>query len=148
MNLLDECCCNHHKFFNFSLIQAVGNLQGIKGKDKEFDRLDSFVSLLSKYLGKGDITHIRNIGLLTEGMKINDYGKTALRSYLESFSSIYDYCSCIYFIDDKSFVDRIIREGNEPLDRPEHVVRYMKLAKDFWNEKLKNWALIEVGQAF
>ena len=56
---------------------------------------------------------------------------------------MYDYCKDIYLIDDKSFVDRLIESGKQPIDSRNRALEYMKLANEFWNikkNKLKNIA--------
>ena len=61
--------------------------------------------------------------------------KEYLLNYLNFFDDIYDYCRKIYFIEDREFVDRIIANGQKPLESREDVVRYMNLAIEYWNRK-------------
>ena len=52
--------------------------------------------------------------------------------YLNLFRDIYDYCSSVYLIDDKSFVNRLIESGKNPLNDRNSVLCYMALAQDYW----------------
>ena len=45
-DLLTECANMHHCLYNFSFMPITGNMQGVKGNDKN-DRFDKFVYLLS-----------------------------------------------------------------------------------------------------
>jgi hypothetical protein len=121
---LEECQKYHHSLVNFSLMPATGGLNNYKGKNR-YDRFDVFIKDLNSFF----------LGL--SGDVLNDGGNNIqpLKNFLNTFQDIYDYCKKVYFIDDKIFVNRIISEGFMPIKTGEDVVRYMKLAMDFWNKK-------------
>lgn len=122
---LESCKEMHHSLLNFSLIEAMGNLQGFKGTNK-FDRLDTFIYELDRYF-KGLSNKI-----ILFASNIN---RKYLLSYLSCFNNIYDYCKEIYFIEDESFVDKIIEQGKLPIESCKDVLRYITLAKEFWTIK-------------
>lgn len=137
--LLMECHNNHHELWNFSFMPISGAMNNKKGCLKcitdesqdsvPYDRPDLLVCELDRYY-KGEPTRI-----------FSRFNKDALKWYLSNFSDVYDYCKDIYLIDDKSFVDRLIESGKQPIDSRNRALEYMKLANEFWNikkNKLKN----------
>lgn len=122
---LNRCKDNHHRLVNFSLIQAIGNMQGFKGRNR-FDRLDTFILKLHHYFS----------GLSEEILtSSSDSNKPELIAFLNKFKDVYEYCKEIYFIEDEKFVRKIIKQGKLPIENCEDVVRYMNLAEEFWNKK-------------
>lgn len=122
---LEKCKNNHHRLVNFSLIQAMGDMQGFKGRIR-FDRFDTFIFRLDQYFS----------GLSTEILSSSsEPNKPLLKAFLNNFKDIYEYCKAIYFIKDKEFIDEIIKQGKLPIKKCEDVVRYMNLAQKFWNKK-------------
>lgn len=125
INKLSKCKEMHHTLVNFSLLQAVGNIQKFKGMNR-FDRFDTFVYELDQFYS----------GLNTNVLSsASEYNKSALISYLNCFNDVYDYCKSIYFIDNRSFVDKIISQGSMPIKTCDDVVRYMNLAEEYWRFK-------------
>ena len=95
---LNKCKKNHHRLLNFSLMQAIGNMQGVKGENR-FDRIDTFVYELNRYFSK------TSNKILSASTKQN---VNLLIEYLNGFKDIYEYCCKIYFIQchlDKVFYD-------------------------------------------
>lgn len=124
---LQFCKENYHSVVNFSLMPATGAMGNFKGSEK-FDRLDCFICSLNEFYVNGDYQ------VLSEGKRNN---KEYLLNYLNLFRDIYDYCKKIYFIEEKDFVDRIIMNGQKPLESRADIIRYMDLAIDYWNRKEK-----------
>lgn len=122
---LTRCAEKHHTVINFSLMQAMGNMQREKGKNR-FDRLDVFVLKLAKYF-RGLSNNILGSS--------SDHNIGGLISFLDTFKDIYDYMEKTYFIDDTKFVDKIIKQGELPIETHKDVVRYMSLAEEFWDKK-------------
>ena len=122
---LEKCSKNHHTLINFSLMQGMGNMQSVKGCNK-YDRLDVFVYQLSLYF-LGISSNIMNCS--------SDENRGALISYLNSFENIYDYMNKVYFIKKETFINKIIEQGQLPINTCDDVVRYMDLANEFWSEK-------------
>lgn len=137
---LNECKNMHYSLINFSLMQVMGNLQRAKSKginNEWLDRLDSFIYLIREYY-RTDYNDRDSCQIILNSTYAN---KNTLRKFLDDFIDVYDYCNNIYFIKDKTFVDRLIEEGQKPMNSGERVVEYMELAFDFWekkNEGLKN----------
>ena len=130
---LDKCYDTYHKVENFSFMPMTGGLQLVKGSC-QYDRLDMFVYRLSRYYE----TEGKDKFVLSRARTSN---RKALDKYLKLFDSIYDYCAKIYMINNKELVKKIIAQGEESIDSGASVVRYMKLAEEFWNNKkqmLKN----------
>lgn len=128
LNTLEECFNRYHNSENFSFMPMTGGLQLIKGAG-QYDRLDVIVYKLSIYYDTGILGNMKS------------RNRDALEIYLKLFDSIYDYCEKIYMINNKYFVNKIIAQGKETIDNGASVVRYMKLAEEFWDNKklaLKN----------
>lgn len=134
LSKLEECNNRNYKLENFSFMPMTGSLQLIK-QNCDNDRLDVFIYTLNKYYETGILDHARK------------RNKDALETYLKLFDDIYDYCSKIYMINSKDFVDKIILQGNEPINCAARVVEYIELAEEFWNikkEALNNANSIDV----
>lgn len=128
---LNRCQKMHHTLLNFSLMQAMGNMQGFKGRNR-FDRLDTFLYELKGYFSG------TSANVLSASTPNN---KSDLIAYLGNFKNIYEYCEEVYFIKDKELVDEIIASGEKTIEVCEDVIRYMDLAEKFWAAKefyLKN----------
>ena len=122
---LEKCKKMHHTLLNFSLMQAMGNMQKAKGRNR-FDRLDTFIYKLNRYL----------LGVSEEILNCaTDQCKQSLIMFLEKYSNIYEYCKEMYFIEDSAFVDEIIQQGTLPIRSCKDVIRYMNLAEQFWERK-------------
>lgn len=123
---LEACKKKHHTLINFSLIQAMGNMQGFKGANR-FDRPDVFINKLDQ--------HFRGVSndVVCFASEAN---RPYLINYLNGFKDIYNYCATLYFIDDIKFIDEIIKQGALSIENCEDVIRYMNLADEFWNRKL------------
>lgn len=137
---LDKCNQMHHTVLNFSLMQVMGNMQGIKSKGlflnrkyEYLDRLDTFVYMLSCCLNKIGTDELNNDSIIQNVTAVEN--KEELKKYLKEFSNIYDYCKKVYFIEEKEFVDKVIESGKKPITSGKEVVGYMSLAFQFWNKK-------------
>lgn len=136
MNLLCKCNEMHHTLLNFSLMQTKGNMQRFKGEClnngvySSLDRADSLVAYLYSYYKLNDLQKGDSYMLVNANNNAN-----ILKEYLASFTDIYDYCMKIYFIDDKEFVDRMVKEGCMHIKNGSDVIRYMLLALEFWDRK-------------
>lgn len=122
---LSRCQKMHHTLLNFSVMQAMGNMQGFKARDR-FDRLDTFLYELKRYFSG------TSVNVLSASTTNN---KSDLIEYLGNFKNIYEYCEEVYFINDKELVDEIIANGEKPIEVCEDVIRYMDLAEKFWAAK-------------
>ena len=136
LDLLEECKNMHHSLLNFSLMQTKGNMQGFKGSClnngvyASLDRADTLVSYLASYYQLQERQKDTSYILVNAGAN-----KKTLKNYLDSFDGIYNYCHKIYFIDDRAFVDKMIKEGCLCIKTGHHVIRYMLLALEFWDKK-------------
>ena len=136
---LTRCREMYHTLLNFSLMQALGNLQEFKGSNR-FDRLDTFI--LDKYY-RGISSVILQFS--------SPNNEPALVSFLNDFKDIYQYCATFYFITEKPFIDEIIKQGSMPITNVNELVGYMNLAEKYWAMKefefLKN-EFLAVGDCF
>ncbi|NMD71179.1 hypothetical protein HHO41_12800 [Bacillus sp. DNRA2] len=145
LDLLDKCEKHHHTLLNFSLMPSTGGMNKFKGNRDTldgFDRLDTFVYYLNKYLSIPLKDRIRMSDNKTGNFNIfsqSGYNSLPLKNFLDTFDDIYDYCQKIYFIDDREFVKRLVVDGEKPLENPEDVRRYMLLAQDYWDLREKAW---------
>lgn len=144
---LKRCAEMHHTLLNFSLMEAMGCMQCVKGSDT-YDRFDVFILRLYEYFSG------ENKKVLSKATYCN---KPALEQYLEMFKrknakeSIYNYFKTIYFIDDHKFVDKVLEQGALPISKSEHVIRYMNLAEEFWfkkEQKLLKREFLTIGSYF
>lgn len=142
---LEQCCSMHHNNLNFSVMPTTGGMNNFKGtvyfeedeikyNNKEwhktaYDRLDTFVYCLNELFTSN------NEFVLSDSTKSN---KSCIQEYLKTFSDIYDYCRKIYFIDDKEFVKRLIKNGRKPINNSDDLKKYMDLAMEYWRIKDMN----------
>lgn len=145
---LNRCAKMHHTLLNFSLMEAMGGMQCVKGSDT-YDRFDVFILRLYEYFS-GD-----NKKVLDEAKSAGN--RSALEQYLEMFKqedakkSIYYYFETIYFIDDHKFVDKILEQGALDIEDSNDVARYMDLAEEFWfkkEQKLLKREFLTIGSYF
>lgn len=122
---LERCKKMHHTLLNFSLMQAMGNMQAVKGSNK-YDRFDTFIWQLYHYFNK------QASNILS---KSTPHNRDCLIDYLDDFKDIYEYCKEVYFLENKTFVDEIIYNGQLPINQCNDVIRYMNLAEEFWSMK-------------
>lgn len=133
--LLKSCHDNHHELWNFSFMPITGGMNNIKGRLRSannfrketysFDRLDVFIHELSLYYEQ------------ESNCIPGRYNKDALNWFLhlEGINTIYKYCKEVYLIDDEIFVDELISSGCKPIVDRESAIKYMKLAKKYWQYK-------------
>jgi len=139
IGILDKCNNMHHDYFNLAIIPTTGGLNTFKGKIgfdnfgnlrlpkknewiKSYDRFDTLVYFLNRF-------YLDNDELVLAYSGIN---KENLRYWLKLFHDIYEYCKIIYCIDDPSFVDKLINNGNKPIEKAKNIIYYMELAQAYW----------------
>lgn len=141
---LDRCVNKHHTLVNFSLMQAMGDMQGQKGEDP-FDRFDVFVFNLDRFFS-GLPNNILN------SSRASDSNKKHLSLFLkQKYNNVYDYMRKTYFIKNEALVDKIIAQGAMEIKTKDDVVRYMNLAEEVWNTKefyFLNKEFITIGDYF
>lgn len=142
---LEKCCSMHHNKLNFSVMPTTGGMNDFKGlvyfengeiQYKEdgwnkgaHDRLDTFVYCLNElFTNKNELV----LSCSTECNKI------CLKEYLNTFTDIYDYCRKIYFIDNREFVKRLIKNGSKPINNADDLKEYMDIAIEYWKIKDSN----------
>lgn len=127
LDLLERCCDDfYYSQLNISLMPQTGNLQNVK-KGVGNDRLDVFVWCLNEYYMQ--TSNIVFNYCSCENMEF-------LRSYLDIFETIYEYCEAVYHID-KMLTKKLIISGRKAIDSAERVIEYIKLANNFWEQKKK-----------
>lgn len=124
IEVLNNCRKLCHSEINISLMPRTGNLQSVK-KGIGNDRLDAFLCCLNEYYLQGN-NFIFNY---------SSYKNTPfLKSFLDLFHNVYEYCEVIYHIDTNLTHDLIL-SGGRAIDSPNRVIEYMKLANSFWAQK-------------
>ena len=51
---------------------------------------------------------------------------------LDKLNDVNGYCKYMYLIDDKKYIRKLVEEGQKPIVTGCDVVRYMKLAEEYW----------------
>ena len=123
---------------NISIMPKNGGLNNIK-KSFGNDRFDSFGLLLSEYYA-GKKVPIINGG--TVNSKIGN--RLSLASFLDSYSTVYEYFKDFYGIEDKQFIDKIVEAGRHLITTKKNFVEYIELAVKFWQcrleqDKINKW---------
>lgn len=126
---IKRCCNRVENIRNVSIMPVNGGLQLLKQAVGR-DRLDTFVWCLGM--------HFRNYRTNGESILFN-YCTPAymdsLKSFLNLFDNIFEYFECIYHIDDKSFINELIKSGAKPIDTIERINEYLYLTEKFWHKK-------------
>ncbi len=141
------CSTQHHSLYNFSLMQTMGNLQGYKQKGlksisnsyENLDRFDTLVYLLFCYY---TCDPRETLSSYCKPSKNRSNGEFLIR-FLEKFrttcndvdTSIYNFCQQVYLIDDRDFVDKLIKNGSKPIKDCNDIRTYIKTAKTYWEMK-------------
>ena len=97
-----------------------------------FDRIDTFLYALNLYYEDKADSFILNYGQINPA---NSTLKKNLKDYLDSFRDIYSYCSKIYHIDDKKFIDELCDNGKKAILTANDIDKYLELATKFWQKK-------------
>lgn len=116
---------------NISLMPVSGGMNNFK-ENIGFDRIDTFLFALKLYYEDKVDSIILNYGQINPA---NSTLKKNLKGYLDSFGSVYNYCSEIYHIDDKKFIDNLCKNGKKAILSVEDIEKYLKLATGFWKKK-------------
>lgn len=124
IHMLDTCCDKFHSQENISLMPKTGSLQLVK-KCIGNDRLDVFVWCLNEY-------YQHRSSLIYNFCSYENLN--ALKSFLELFQNIHEYCKVIYCIDSK-LTDDLVDSGRKPIDSAKRAIEYMELAHAFWRQK-------------
>lgn len=143
LDRLKKCNDMHYSMENFSLMLVTGGLNNKKGSFSQ-DRIDIFISRLDNYFKIRTEMNFKHELFANATAKNHDNDlkekntnklKTILYQYFMLFSDIYDYCSKIYRISNKKFVDQLIESGEKPIITGEDVNNYMNLAITYWETK-------------
>ncbi len=116
---------------NISLMPVSGGLNNFK-ESIGFDRIDTFLYALNLYYEDKTDSFILNYGQINPA---NSTLKRILKDYLDSFGGIYNYCSKIYHIDDKKFIDELCDNGKKAILTASDIDKYIELATKFWQKK-------------
>lgn len=117
---------------NISLLPVPGGLNNIK-KALGNDRLDTFLFTLKLYYDEEYTSLILSASAGSSPPFIKN--RNALKEFLDSFGSIYNYCEKMYHINDKDVVNTLCESGSKPIDTAERVKYYLELATQFWGNK-------------
>jgi len=124
---LYKCSNKFHSQANISLMPKTGGLQLVK-KGVGNDRLDVFIWSLNEYYEKGVTSQIFS--------NCSCENRTFLKSFLDLFKDVYEYCEAVYHIDKELSHDLCV-SGSKMIDSAERVIQYMMLAERFWTQKEK-----------
>lgn len=124
IEILNKCRKFHHSELNISLMPKTGNLQSVK-KGIGNDRLDVFICCLNEY-------YLQRNNFIFNYSSFENL--PLLKSFLDLFHNVYEYCDAIYHIDTNLTHDLIL-SGGRSLNSLDRVIEYMKLANTFWAQK-------------
>ncbi len=137
---LEHCKNMHHNLLNFSIMQTVGNMQKSKRigiSNEKYDRFDSFIYHLDEYYKEAKDK--RNDTFIAKNSSKSN--RPFLIEYLNTFENLKEYCKKIYFIYDDNLIERLIANGQNPLNY-DVMLKYMDLAETYW--EVKNEAIKEI----
>lgn len=122
--LLKKCAEKHHSFENFAFMPITGGMNNQKGR-QAFDRPDIHIFELKKFFNSEE-------NIILSSARNN---KEALEWYLSIFEkNIYKYCSWIYLIENRNFIDKeFLPFANKKIENEDSAIQYMNLAIKFWN---------------
>lgn len=102
----------------------TGGMNNQKGR-QAFDRPDIHIFELKKYFNSEE-------NIILSSARNN---KEALEWYLSIFEkNIYKYCSWIYLIENRNFIDKeFLPFANKKIENEDSAIQYMNLAIKFWN---------------
>ncbi len=143
---LEYCNQLNYSIYNMSLMPVTGGLNNFKGINKnmnesngqKLDRPDKFLFYLNDFYKNKSTEHIifsnthgrtSKSGTAEENTKKL---KNSLFNFLSKFQNIEDYCKHMYLIDDKEYINCLIKFSQQPIEDGEDVVRYMRLAEQYW----------------
>lgn len=127
--LLYMCGYFTYSLLNYSVIPQVGGLNLTKqniGKD----RFDVFIWALCEYYKTGGAK------ILLNSDKCTTNNESFLKTFLDEFGKVENYCNNIYSIDSK-FIRKLCMSGKKTIDSPERLVEYIELASEYWEKRYK-----------
>jgi hypothetical protein len=134
---LAQCVHRTEMKANVSLMPCTGRLQVVKYSVGR-DRFDTYLWCLSEHYNGNSVLYNHCSAEL-----IGD-----LRSFLDLFKSVYEYCECIYNLDprkDKPLIDDLIASGSKPIDTWSRVDEYTRLAERFWASRIAAYKIIGIN---
>ena len=125
---------------------VTGGLNNFKGTSRlmneehgqKLDRGDKFIYRINDFYENKSMEHI--IFSNTHGRKSKTVTaeentqklKNVLLTFLDKLNDVNGYCKYMYLIDDKKYIRKLVEEGQKPIVTGCDVVRYMKLAEEYW----------------
>ena len=108
----------------FAFMPITGGMNNQKGR-QAFDRPDIHIFELKKFFNSEE-------NIILSSARNN---KEALEWYLSIFEkNIYKYCSWIYLIENRNFIDKeFLPFANKKIENEDSAIQYMNLAIKFWN---------------
>ena len=105
---------------------------------QKLDRGDKFIYRINDFYENKSMEHI--IFSNTHGRKSKTATaeentqklKNVLLTFLDKLNDVNGYCKYMYLIDDKKYIRKLVEEGQKPIVTGCDVVRYMKLAEEYW----------------
>lgn len=143
---LEDCNALNYSIYNLSFMPVTGALNNFKGTNRlmdeengqKLDRGDKFIYRINDFYENKSMEHI--IFSNTHGRKSKTATaeentqklKNVLLTFLDKLNDVNGYCKYMYLIDDKKYIRKLVEEGQEPIMTGCDVVRYMKLAEEYW----------------
>lgn len=157
---LEEAVKKHSENSNCVLMPVTGGMNNLKGKlcyhpEKEkfivagigrprsntYDRPDVFICILNEFYGVKDkvlsfremLEYFENC-IFSEALKT--FNSLMLYDFLKRFSDVYAYCDFFFGID-QVFVDKMLNQGQKPINDVASLEEYISLANEFWSVQKK-----------
>ena len=143
---LEDCNALNYSIYNLSFMPVTGGLNNFKGTSRlmneehgqKLDRGDKFIYRINDFYENKSMEHI--IFSNTHGRKSKTATaeentqklKNVLLTFLDKLNDVNGYCKYMYLIDDKKYIRKLVEEGQKPIVTGCDVVRYMKLAEEYW----------------
>ena len=123
--------CFWHFFCGFFVNLIKKSLTTRFGGDKFIYRINDFYENKSMEHIIFSNTHGRKSKTATAEENTQKL-KNVLLTFLDKLNDVNGYCKYMYLIDDKKYIRKLVEEGQKPIVTGCDVVRYMKLAEEYW----------------
>lgn len=141
LRLLGICEKFYFSKYNLSILPVTGGLNNLKGSlyfddngfikfsrfkksGKQLDRFDTFIFVVNEYY-KNENELLLSYSKITVNEK-------CLIAFLDTFNDVYDFCNKLYQLDDRKFIDFLMKNGKKDIITIDDVERYCQLALIFW----------------
>jgi len=155
---LEECANEHYTRHNCVLLPTTGGMNNVKGSiysrddvfivhkvgrmsNSMYDRPDTFIYYIADFFDKrnklytlNDAGNYLQNSIFQFALQTDNF--EALYEFMSAFESVYEFCDT-FFLMNKDLTDKMIKNGQCPIKNEKDLIKYMKLAKSYWNYRDK-----------